>query len=69
LKLNARDSGGGFRSVSQTWRFGYLSDEITGMEVICEYTPAPVDICSFCRPRFLPASLSVSPVFGIAVFL
>ena len=36
-----------------------MSDEITGMAVICEYTLRPVDICSFGRPRFLPALLSL----------
>jgi hypothetical protein len=34
-------------------RFGDLSDEITGITVICEYTLWPVDICSFCRPSSL----------------
>jgi hypothetical protein len=33
-------------------------DEITGMAVICEYSLLPVDICTFSRPRFLPAWLS-----------
>jgi hypothetical protein len=27
--------------------FGDMSDEITGMTVICEYTIRPVDICNF----------------------
>jgi len=29
-----------------------MSDKITGMAVICEYTLRPVDICNFCRPGF-----------------
>jgi hypothetical protein len=35
---------------SQNWPFGDLSDEITGMALICEYTLRPVDICSlYCE--------------------
>ena len=36
----------------------YRSDEINCMAVACEYTPRPIDICSFCCFRFLTASLS-----------
>jgi hypothetical protein len=36
--------------ISPIWHFGDLSDENTGLELICEYTLLPVDICSFCRP-------------------
>jgi hypothetical protein len=56
-------------SISQVLRFGDLSDEITGIPVICEYTLQSVDICSFCRPRFLPASLSLSPVQCHSLFV
>jgi hypothetical protein len=51
-----------------------MSDEITGIPGICEYAPAPVDICIFRYLRFLPAWLSVSPVqasqlYGDILFL
>jgi hypothetical protein len=39
--------------ISQIWYFGDLSDEITDVAVICEYTLRPVDICNFCLPRIL----------------
>ena len=42
--------------ISQVWRFGDTSDEITGMAIICEYNLWPVDICSFCQAQFLQAS-------------
>ena len=32
-----------------------LSDEITGITLICEYTPVPVDICGFYRSQSLGA--------------
>jgi len=36
-----------------------MSDEITGMTVICKYAPASADICIFRHFRFFPASLSL----------
>ena len=37
----------GSRDISQIGPFGDMSDDITGMEVICEYTLRSVDICIF----------------------
>jgi hypothetical protein len=52
------NSAQGGRIKSQIWGFGDLSDEITSITGICEYILRAVDICIFCRPRFLPAWLS-----------
>ena len=49
--------------ISQTGRIGDLSDEITGMPVICEYTFRPVDICSFLPAKFPHRMLSQSQIF------
>jgi hypothetical protein len=46
-----------------------LSDEITGIPVICEYTLRPVNICSFYRPRFLFAWLSIANVWDSLISL
>ena len=42
--------------ISQVWRFGDTSDEITSMTVICVYAPALVDICTFRKPLSLAFS-------------
>jgi hypothetical protein len=45
--------------ISQVWRFGDTSDEITGIPVVCEYTLRPVDICSFFGSLNLRTLLSI----------
>jgi hypothetical protein len=39
----------GSRDISQHGPVSYMSDGITGMAVVCEYTSGPVDICTFCQ--------------------
>jgi hypothetical protein len=46
-----------------------ISDEITGLVLICEFNLQPVNICSFQRIQTLAAWLSQTQVFGITVFL
>jgi hypothetical protein len=39
--------------ISPIWRFGDTSDEITGIQIIYEYSSRPVDICNFRQPLSL----------------
>jgi hypothetical protein len=55
--------------ISPIQRFGDMSDEITGMTVICEYTFQLVYICNLCRSRILSGLLSVTPAQHQSLFV
>jgi hypothetical protein len=51
------------RLSNQQWFPFGDTDEITGIPVICEYTPVPVGICIFRRIRFLTRFAVTSTLF------